>query len=58
MNMLFLWMVGREMEAFYGSRDFVAFYVSAAVVSTLAWALSDRLRPPGSRRSCWARRGP
>ena len=44
MNMLFLWMVGREMEAFYGTRDFVAFYVSAAVVSTLAWALSDRLQ--------------
>lgn len=42
MNMLFLWMVGREMESFYGSRDFVAFYVSAAVVSTLTWAISDR----------------
>ncbi len=41
-NMLFLWMVGREMEAFYGSRDFVAFYISAAIVSTLAWATIDR----------------
>ena len=49
MNMLFLWMVGREMEAFYGSRDFVAFYVAAAVVSTLAWALSDRLQAPSDR---------
>ncbi len=40
-NMLFLWMVGREMESFYGSRDFVAFYLSAAVISTLGWALVD-----------------
>ena len=46
MNMLFLWMVGREMESFYGSRDFAAFYGSAAVVSTLAWVLSDRLQRP------------
>ena len=41
-NMLFLWMVGREMESFYGTRDFVAFYLSAAVLSTLGWALLDR----------------
>ena len=37
-NMLFLWMVGREMESIYGSRDFVALYLSAAVISTLGWA--------------------
>ena len=43
-NMLFLWFVGREMEAFYGSRDFVAFYVSAAIVSTLTWAILDRFQ--------------
>ncbi len=42
MNMLFLWMVGREMESFYGTRDFVAFYVAAAIFSTLCWAISDR----------------
>jgi membrane associated rhomboid family serine protease len=40
-NMVFLWMVGREMESFYGTRDFVALYVSAAVISTLGWALID-----------------
>ncbi len=40
-NMLFLWMVGREMESFYGSRDFVALYVGAAIVSTLGWAFVD-----------------
>ncbi len=26
----------------YGTRDFVAFYVSAAIISTLCWAISDR----------------
>ncbi len=40
-NMLFLWMVGREMESFYGSRDFVALYISAAIVSSLTWAVFD-----------------
>ncbi len=38
-NMLFLWVVGREMEAMYGKRDFVAMYLSAAVISTLGWAV-------------------
>ena len=47
MNMLFLWMVGREMESFYGSRDFVAFYLSAAVFSTFVWAVSDQLQSAG-----------
>lgn len=42
-NMLFLWMVGREMESFYGSRDFTAMYLGAAVVSTLGWAVIDAL---------------
>jgi membrane associated rhomboid family serine protease len=40
-NMWFLWIVGREMEALYGSRDFLAFYLSAAVISTLGWVLFD-----------------
>src|SRR4051794_8173068 len=40
-NMLFLWMVGREMESFYGTRDFVALYLTAAVASTLGWAAVD-----------------
>src|SRR5262245_40329162 len=37
-NMWFLWLVGREMEQLYGSRDFLAFYLIAAGVSTLGWA--------------------
>jgi len=49
MNMLFLWMVGREMESFYGTRDFVAMYIAAAVFSTLCWAIADRFGPdPGA----------
>jgi membrane associated rhomboid family serine protease len=44
-NMLFLWMVGREMESFYGTRDFVAFYVGAAILSTLGWAIVDTFAP-------------
>jgi hypothetical protein len=40
-------MVGREMESFYGTRDFVALYVSAAIVSTLAWAVVDAYKPAG-----------
>jgi membrane associated rhomboid family serine protease len=47
-NMLFLWFVGREMEAMYGTRDFVALYLSAAVVSTLGWAVFDYFSDPQS----------
>ncbi len=38
-NMWFLWLVGREMEQLYGSRDFLAFYLLAGGVSTLGWAV-------------------
>jgi membrane associated rhomboid family serine protease len=38
-NMLFLWMAGREVESMYGSREFVALYLGAAIFSTLCWAL-------------------
>ena len=40
-NMWFLWMVGREMEQTYGSRDFAGMYLSAAVFSTFCWAVID-----------------
>jgi membrane associated rhomboid family serine protease len=38
-NMWFFWIVAREMEPMYGSRDFAAFYVCAAIFSTLVWVL-------------------
>jgi membrane associated rhomboid family serine protease len=44
-NMLFLWMAGHEMESFYGTRDFIALYVSSAIFSTLCWAVSDTFTP-------------
>jgi rhomboid family protein len=43
-NMLFLWWFGHEMEDLYGSREFLAFYLFAAVVGGLgfqfAWAMN------------------
>jgi membrane associated rhomboid family serine protease len=36
-NMLFLWWFGREMEELYGSVEFLAFYLLAAVVASLAY---------------------
>jgi membrane associated rhomboid family serine protease len=48
-NMLFLWMVGREIEAMYGHREFVAMYLTAAILSTLAWATVDYFGPSPGR---------
>jgi membrane associated rhomboid family serine protease len=42
-NMWFLWLVGREMESLYGSKDFLAFYLTAGGVSTLGWAALQAL---------------
>ena len=36
-NMWFFWLVAREMEPLYGSRDFLAFYLSAGVFSSFIW---------------------
>ena len=48
-NMWFLWLVGREMESLYGSRDFLAFYLLAGGVSTLGWAAHrGALRDPAA----------
>jgi membrane associated rhomboid family serine protease len=46
-NMWFLWLVGREMESLYGSRDFLVFYIVAAIFSTLAWVLIVAASPHG-----------
>jgi membrane associated rhomboid family serine protease len=40
-NMLILWMFGREVEQRYGQRKFVAFYLTAIVLSGLAWSLLE-----------------
>jgi membrane associated rhomboid family serine protease len=46
-NMWFLWMVGREMESLYGNRDFLAFYLGAAIFSSLIWVALDSLAGAG-----------
>ncbi|MDE2507463.1 MAG: rhomboid family intramembrane serine protease [Planctomycetota bacterium] len=46
-NMVFLWMVGREMEAFHGSRDFVMMYLGAAIFSTACWLGVDAFSARG-----------
>lgn len=48
-QMLILYFVGREMESMYGSREFAWTYVTAAVLSTLAWALFDYFGPNHGR---------
>jgi len=35
-DMYFLWFIGREMESIHGSRDFLAFCLTSAVLTTLA----------------------
>lgn len=42
-NMMFLWIAGRDMESMYGSRNFLVFYLCAAVFSSLCWAIPDYL---------------
>ena len=43
-NMLFLWFVGRELEERYGGREFLAFYLLALVLSSLAFMGSTYLK--------------
>jgi len=38
-NMIFLWIVGRMVEGVYGSREFLAFYLTGILVSGLAHVL-------------------
>ncbi|MCI0376324.1 MAG: rhomboid family intramembrane serine protease [Gemmataceae bacterium] len=36
-NMLFLWMFGSELERMYGSREFLVFYLTAAIAASVAF---------------------
>jgi membrane associated rhomboid family serine protease len=42
LNLLFLWIVGRDMESLHGPRDFTAMYLTAGVVGNLCWAVFTR----------------
>jgi membrane associated rhomboid family serine protease len=41
LNMFALWLFGREVEARYGKREFLAFYMVAIVVAGLVWTLAE-----------------
>jgi hypothetical protein len=43
--MLIFWMVGRELESIYGGREFLAFYLIAAIVGGLAQLLAGWIMP-------------
>ncbi len=45
-NMIFLWWLGTEMEDLYGSKEFLAFYLVAAVAGNAIWGLWTLLKPP------------
>lgn len=40
-NMFMLWMFGRELEALYGKREFLLFYLWAIVFAGLFWSVSE-----------------
>jgi membrane associated rhomboid family serine protease len=46
-NMLILWWAGSEVEGIYGPREFLAFYLTAAVVSSCAFVAWDVLLGSG-----------
>lgn len=41
LNMYALWLFGREVEARYGPREFLAFYLTAIVVAGTAWTVAE-----------------
>lgn len=44
-NMLVLWFLGRDVEAIYGPRGFLEFYLSTIVLAGLAWVIAEQLLP-------------
>ncbi|MEM8946776.1 MAG: rhomboid family intramembrane serine protease [Planctomycetota bacterium] len=43
-NMAVLWMFGRELEAKYGKREFLWFYLSAIVFAGIGWSICEAFR--------------
>jgi membrane associated rhomboid family serine protease len=48
-NMLFLWWFGRDIEDLYGPKEFLAFYLTAAVAGSVAFVIAHQAGMPGSR---------
>ena len=56
-NMLGLFVFGRPLEERYGSREFLRFYLTAIVVSLLAWDVRNYFFvPPNAQGHAWAPR--
>jgi membrane associated rhomboid family serine protease len=47
-NMYGLWLFGRDVEARYGPREFLVFYLTAIVVAGVVWSLSEFATPAHS----------
>lgn len=47
-NMFVLWMFGRDVEGVYGKREFLRFYMTTLVISSVAWALWTHQVQPNS----------
>lgn len=45
-NMFVLWMFGRELEARYGSREFLLFYLTGVILAGLVWSLTTAAGNP------------
>jgi membrane associated rhomboid family serine protease len=55
-NMFLLWLLGRELEAHYGRKEFLAFYLMAIVVAGIAWSAVQYFLA-GGRAACWGASG-
>ena len=45
-NMLILWYFGQDVEELYGPKEFLAFYLTAAVISNLIWGATANFAHP------------
>jgi len=45
-NMLVLFFLGRDVEAWYGTREFIRLYLAMLVFASLVWTVTDRLLGP------------
>jgi membrane associated rhomboid family serine protease len=41
LNMFALWLFGREVEARYGAREYLAFYLAAIIVAGVVWTVAE-----------------
>jgi membrane associated rhomboid family serine protease len=48
-NMLFLWWFGPDLESLYGPREFLAFYLGAALLGGIAFVLAHQIGVPGDQ---------